>query len=234
MSNVYFNRFDQNRAPGREQNLFVSHSKHLYLTQDGQLKYQKKELDPRLPGKRVLLQRFVLLDVDSGTVYGEMHELEGPKHLAGFLARAWHLKPDNVMRGIPALLNVPQAIWDDADYQADIRRLKEWGGFDVGSLPGGFSAGIHAVKQFEKTVESLFWRTSESCPPDISMIRSLAAVLSSEASNSMSHLWKERWLNVSPAPTEFFNRIDGLYQTHGAWRLGDYKIVLEGIPKNAL
>lgn len=229
MSNVFFNRHDPNRAPGREQNLFVSPSKHLFLSVDGRLKYQKKELDPRLPGKRGLLQRFVLLDVDTGTVYGELHELAGPRNLAGFLARAWHSKPDNLMRGLPIRLNVPQVVWDDADYRSDLHSLCEWGGFEVGSLPGGFAAGVHAVKQFEKAVESLFWRASEAGPPDISMVRALSAALSSEASNSMSYLWKEKWLAVQPPPDEFFRKIDGMYQTPGGWRLGDYKIVLEGV-----
>lgn len=231
MSISFLNSLDRTRLPAQEQNLFISHSKHLYLTQDGLLKYQKKDLDPKLPGKRALLQRFVLLDVISGSVYGELHELAGPKNLAGFLARAWHLKPHNPMRGIPKVLNVGQLVLGDPTYQADLRLLSELGGFRLGPLPGGFAGGIHAVKAFEKAVESVFWRTGENIAPDISMVRALSGALSAEASGPMAYLWKEKWSMVSPPPAEFFDRIDSLYQTPGAWRLGDYEIVLQGIPK---
>lgn len=230
MSRSFLSSLNPDSAPAREQNLFVSPSKHLYLTVDGQLKYQKKMLDPRLAGRRSLLQRYVLLDVDSGSIYGEMHEFEGPKDLAGFLARAWHLKPDNPMRGIPSILNVPQIVWDDADYRSDLVRLREWGDFQVGALPGGFAAGIHAVKQFEKAVGSLIWRGDKPVIPDISMVHALSAALSAEASSSMSRIWNARWLKMSPPPADFFTQIDSLYQTLGGWRVGDWKIVLEGIP----
>lgn len=54
--------------PGREQNLIVSHSKHWYAAKDGTLRYQQKDLDERTCGPKKLLTRFIVSDVDTGTV----------------------------------------------------------------------------------------------------------------------------------------------------------------------
>lgn len=235
MSTSFFNQYVPGCQPGREQNLFVSHSKHLYLTgKDLQLRSQKKELDPRLPGNRCMLRRLVLLDVDTGVLYGEMHLLDGRKDLAGFLARAWHVKPNCPMRGLPRQLNVPKSLWNDGELREDLRRLQGWGGFEVGDLPGGFAAGVHAVKQFEREVEDLLWRGNDQYAPDFRLLTMGSGVLSMQAAAFACHTWRERWERVPPPPDEFFRNVDLLWDPMGAWRSGDHKVVLDGIPKPAV
>lgn len=230
MNSVFFSRFDKSAGPGREQNLFVSVSKHLYLLKDGSLKYQQKELDARTAGARELLTRLVLLDVDTGTLYGEMHTASTSKDLAGFLARAWSVKADHPMRGLPAHLNVPKVVRAEERYRNDLDQLCSAGNIVIGDLPGGFAAGVHAVKQFEKTVESLFWRSGDKLSPDLYMVQVCSGALSAEASNSMSYRWKDRWAAVSAPPPVFFDRVDALYQQPGNWRQGPFELVLNGVP----
>ena len=232
MNNAFFSQYQPVSAPAREQNLFISQSRHLYLLRDGSLKYQQKELDHRTAGSRTLLIRYVLLDVDSGTVYGEFHEAGADKDLLGFLARAWHIKVDHPMRGLPKQLNVPAAVSRDQALMDDIGRVSSWGQIAIGELPSGFSAGVHAVKQFERAVEGLSWRVPEHKAVDLYMVQALSALLSAEASNSMSGLWKERWLALSGPSDEFMKNVDAAYQEPGAWRKQEpFSIALFGIPK---
>lgn len=230
MNNVFFSSLDKSAFPGREQNLFVSLSKHLYLLKDGSLKYQQKELDIRTAGARELLTRLILLDVDTGTLYGEMHTAATSKDLAGFLARAWSMKADHPMRGLPAQLNVPKVVRSVERYRKDIDHLCSAGNIVIGDLPGGFAAGVHAVKQFEKSVESLFWRSGGELSPDLYMVQVCSGALSAEASNSMSYRWKERWAAVSAPPPAFFERVDALFERPGCWKQGPFELVLNGIP----
>lgn len=229
MNRTFFSLYNDKAAPCREQNLFISHSKHLYCLADGTLKYQKKELDPRIPGKK-LLTRFVLLDVDTGFLYGECHEKEYAKDLAGFLARAWIRKPMHVMHGIPSVLNVPTVAFKDDNYRADLELLSRTIGLRLGDLPSGFSAGVHAVRQFESAVQTLLWSASGRSPATLDLVQACSGLLSAEASGSMSHLWKEKWSAIPPAPDVLFTVVDGLYDEIGAWRKPPFDLVLNGLP----
>lgn len=230
MSRAFFSLYDGNAKPCREQNLFISHSKHLYCLADGTLKYQKKELDPRISGK-TLITRFVLLDVDTGYLYGECHEIEDADDLAGFLARAWIKKPMHDMHGIPSVLNVPAIAVKNEAYRADLDLISKTTGLQLGDLPSGFSAGVHAVKQFESAVQSLLWTPRGRAPATLHLAQACSGILSAQASSSLSHLWKERWEAVPPAPDSFFAVIDGLYEESGAWRNSPFDLVLKGLPK---
>jgi hypothetical protein len=217
-------------GPGREQNLLISDSRHLYLLKDGTLRYQQKELDARTAGARTLITRYVLLDVDTGVVYGECRPA-GDKDLAGFLARAWHVKPDHPMQGLPEQLNIPQLVREDSDYWADMRRLVAWGGFRLDALPGGFAAGIHAVKRFEQRVESTLHYGPDP-GVDIDIVQRMSALISSTVGDYFSRTWTDRWRERPPAPPEFFSKIDALYTEPGGWRRGEFAGVLQGLMKD--
>lgn len=231
MNKSFFSLYNSNARPAREQNLFVGLSKHLYCLADGTLKHQKKPIDPRIPGSKRLITRFVLLDTDTGTVYGEVHAPETSKDLAGFLARAWSKKAAHPMKGIPSILNIPQSVHKDSDYAEDMRKIQSWAGISVGELPSGFAAGVHAVKQFERSVGSLLWRASDMEPADIFIAKACSAVLSVEASGTSAFLWKERWDQVAEPDDAFFAAIDKLYTSEGAWRLAPFDFVLNGLPR---
>lgn len=215
-------------GPCRVQNLLVSTSKHLYLTKSGALRRQHKEIDPRLPGTKILLTRLVVLDVDMGTMYGEMHNADNSLDLLGFIARAWSVKADHPMHGIPKQLNVPKAVIDDADMNRDLSLLASASHFTVAPLPAGFAAGIHAVKQFEIKIESLLWRVEGDV--NLESILAASAAISRSASSGMSLLREEIWRAI-PAPSEdFFALIDAQYDPVGGWRVGPYEWVLKGVP----
>ncbi|WP_194727131.1 hypothetical protein [Noviherbaspirillum malthae] len=230
MSNVFFNRFEAGSGPGRQQNLFISPSKHLYLTKAGYLRWQKKAIDPRLLGAKTLLIRLAVFDVDTGSVYGEYHTQEGAKDLIGFLARAWSAKADHPMKGVPRVLNLPAAVLKDDGYRRDLSFAVSHTDLHLGKLPSGFSAGVNALKQLEDRVASLPYRgASDGIGLDI--MHATAGVTSDEASWALGqYLWNEGWKEVQP-PTEYFlNAVDALYVEPGAWRSGAFKLVLNGIP----
>ncbi|MDR5671316.1 hypothetical protein KPA97_68985, partial [Burkholderia cenocepacia] len=89
---------------------------------------------------------------------------------------------------------------------------------------------IHAVKQFEREVESLLsWRESH---PDLWTIQKLSALIAAQASNSMSGAWAKEWEKVAETPEEFFRLVDTLYTENGAWREEPFDVVLNGLSKN--
>jgi hypothetical protein len=228
-SNYYFRSHrGAERYPTREQNLFISLSKHLYLVNDGSLRSQSKELDPRTAGTKQLLRRYVILDADTGVLYGEYHLADDDVDVVGFLARAWHKKAQHPMRGFPQVLNIPKSLNSAA--ADEIMELCRGYPFEVGYLQGGFGAGIHAVRQFERQVESLIsWRGSQ---PELWTIQRLSALISVQASNSTSHAWTKEWEKVAEIPDEFFRFVDTHYTEDGAWRGEPFDVVLNGLSKD--
>ncbi len=220
-------------GPGREQNLFIGQMKHLYVLKDGTLKAQAKALDPRIPGK-TLITRFVLLDADTGSVYGECHTDETKHDLAGFLARAWSVKPDHPMHGIPKRLNVPQIVRKDDNYRGDIERIVQLSGLILGALPSGFAGGVHSVKQFDEQIRSLIWESSDhNLDATLEMAQACSAAVSSRIRPWHSGNLEERWETIPAAPERFFAAIDKLYQKPGGWRRGAFEFVLTGMRQAA-
>lgn len=228
MNNVFMNHWRKDAGPARMQNLFISLSKHLYCLKDGTLRYQQRELDPRLPGK-ALLMRLVLLDTDTGTLYGEYQEREDVD-LMGFLARAWAKKPQHPMRGLPYLLNVPRIVHSTPSLLEDVQDIWDITHVNIGELPSGFSAGIHAVKEFERAMDSQLWLGTDGPHPDLAIAQACSALLSAVASNSLSHTWKQAWAEIAAPAPEILARIDACYEPSGAWRTGPFRAVLEGVP----
>lgn len=230
MNNVFFNHYQDGRSPGREQNLFISQSKHLYLTKAGYLRRQEKPIDARLPGTKRILIRLAVLDVDTGSVYGEYHEVDSEKDLIGFLARAWSKKALHPMKGVPQVLNVPAIALKDRAYRDDLAFAVRNTALRIGELPSGFSAGVHALKQLERCFESLMYRGGDR-EVDLYTMHATAGVVSLEASNSLAHMWNERWESVPPASPQFLEAVDKLYEEQGAWRGGPFELVLNGLPQ---
>jgi len=231
MNNTFYSDSRSSAGPNREQNLLIGISKHLYFLKDGSLKYQQKIIDERLPGNKRLITRFVLLDVDTGTVYGECHEASAAKDLIGFLARAWAKKPNHPMRGFPGILNTPKIVRTDSQYAADVDFVLRHSNLQIGDLPSGFTAGIHAVKQFDTEVKSLIWGTvvRDMPPPDIFMVQACSALVSANASNFFSYTWQEKWNAIEQPSQSFFDAVDKLYESIGAWRDGPYDLILNGM-----
>ncbi|MDU8351193.1 hypothetical protein RYA05_04690 [Pseudomonas syringae pv. actinidiae] len=206
-------------TPAQDQNLLVSTSKHLYLTKDGFIRYQKKPIEPRLSGSKILLSRLVLLDVDMGVSYCEIQICD---HLdvMGFLARAWSIKINNPMRGFPVRLNVPKAIADNQDIANELYSLAEWGKFQICPLPGGFSGGIHAVRIYEQMLYGFFRSNDDEFSLD--WLESVSGPMSMQASGTHAYEFSKLWESV-PGPCDaFMAMMDRQYVEHGAWRTGSF------------
>jgi len=228
MSKSVFNAYFGRGAPRREQNLFVGYSKHWYVQKDGILRWQRKELDPRTAGGRRLLGRMVLLDVDTGWIYGEYHDRDRLNtELAAFLARAWSVKPDHAMRGVPSLLNVGKAVLEE--HRNPLGCVSDITGVQIGNLPSGFASGVHAVKAIEGALLSL---CTHDLQIDLFMAQEASAVLSAQASSG-GFMWKEAWLREEGLSEPQAAQFDDLYEPAAAWRAAPFDLVLEGIPKRA-
>ncbi|WP_455233158.1 hypothetical protein [Geopseudomonas aromaticivorans] len=218
--------------PCREQNLLISLSKHLYLTRDDNLRYQEKPIDPRLPGTKTLLTRLVLLDVDTGTVYGELHAEWTATDIVGFLARAWHEKPHHPMHGLPARLNVAKSAMAVPEIRADLDMAREFFGVRLGDLPHGFNAGIHALRNFENAVRNLVhtycWKFEVSQVPLVA-IQANSANISRLASSTASRWWDKDWSSIPQIPDAVFANVDAVYKAHGAWRDEPFNGVFEQV-----
>ena len=222
------NTYDPDARPNREQALFISQSKHLYLTKDGSLKRQDKELDPRTCGDKRLLTRYVALDVDTSQVYGEYHEAgEGQEDLLGFLARAWAKKPQNRMHGLPSKLNVPLVVSKNEVFAQMLRAVEPFG-VVLGRSQGGFNAGIHAVKSFEQRAYEMTWATKPGDKLPFVAIQMASAIIGQQASSAMAHVWQEQWDALPEVPESFVAMVDACYKTPKAWSYGYYGYGIHG------
>lgn len=220
----YFVSLGDGYYPRRIQNLLISPSKRFYLSKSGTLKSQQKAIDPRLPGAKTLLVRLVLLDVDTGTLYGEMQRLDD-QDVWGFLARAWSLKIDHPMRGIPEQLNIPKAVWADLSIREELTELSDAFDISIDDLPHGFSAGIHAVKNFENALGSLSRLRNDITLGDL---QCTSGIISGLASSGDASMWNKDWYAIEGPDESFQTLIDKQYEPNGSWRMGPYARVLQG------
>lgn len=202
-------------------------SKHLYRLTGGGIRYQKKGLDPRIPGKEILT-RFVLLDVDTGAFYGELHGDDTKDDLAGFLTRAWARKADHFMHGLPEILNIPSMARKNQSYFNDIEFVAKHGGIVLGELPSGFSAGIHAVRLFENQVEQYLDYPDSGKRIPLEFIQSCSAAISNNASIS-AFMWRETWDKVPDPPASFADAINRLYKHPNGWKEAPFDLVIDGL-----
>lgn len=216
-----YNQSRPDAHPAREQNLFISISKHLHCLKDQTLKYQSTPIDPRIPGKSLLV-RLILLDVDTGVFYGEFQENDDAD-LLGFLARAWSDKADHPMRGFPDVLNLPRAINSSTVYIEALHYIQAAAPLDFGEMPSGFKAGIHAVKQFEKQVIETMWLDGQ--PIALGVAQALSASHSKMACWG-ARSWNDAWSQVPSLTPDILAHFDAAYDPVGAWRKDRYEHVL--------
>ena len=96
--------------------LFTSLSPHLYMTTRHKLKYTAGKMKPsaadKKSGRRVYLNRMILMDENSGCVYLEYVREDRPESLYPFLYNAFAPKePDNkLLSGMPDALILPKSL----------------------------------------------------------------------------------------------------------------------------
>lgn len=168
--------------------------------------------------------RFVLLDVDTGTIYGEMHPIDD-QDLLGFLARAWSVKRDHPMRGIPELLQVSKSVLSDSTMCTALNLLMVELGLSVAQLPSGYVAGVYAVKNYENTLRMVLCGGGDV---ELELVHSLSAALSAQAAEE-AMMWNQDWRAIDGPGDAFAELIDRQYESVGAWRVGPYSVVLQGL-----
>lgn len=200
----------------RQHNLFVSASKHLYVNANGVLRWQKKPIDRRTCGTKGIVTRLLLLDVDSGALYGELHDDNTVRTLSDFLLRAWHPKAGHFFRGPPDEMQVPSKVLDDLASTRDMAIICGPASVALGALPSGFAAGVHALKLYESTVTNYLPATGK----ELEVFQALAADLSFVASGSAYALQSE-WDRVRQLPDSAKLAVDQVYGS-GWWRSGQF------------
>lgn len=225
-----FSEFNPPYRPNREQNLLVGYCKHWFRTRDGALKYQKKVLDPRLAAGRELIKRLVVMDVDTGIYYGELHGTETASDVTGFLARAWSVKADHPLRGVPSQLNVSSAERKASGTWEQLCSLSEALSLKVGRLPSGFTAGAHAAKGIEAEIESVSFALGEK-PLTIWTLQAMASLLSAKASCQSIFSFGHSYESVPGLPAAFATLLDQRSPPLGDWRSGPFKAALDGLKR---
>lgn len=214
--------FNKSLRPNRVQHLVVSDSKHFYFRETDQvLGYQKKELDPRTCGNRKMLTRQIVIDEDTGVLYGELtpcHDVD----LLGFLARAWAAKKDHPMRGFPASIHVPRNVLKTEQLAADLRWMAALGGVTVSSATGGFGPPTVAAREYERELLNLL-RDGRST---LSTADAAASVISLLACCNAATAFREAWRAVQPMDPATIRRIDDEYTTPACWRSNLFSFVL--------
>jgi len=209
--------------PGRAQHLFVNLSKHLFCKKDGTLGYQKTPLDPRI-SKKCIIRRCVLFDPESGLLYGEIDLGCREFDLVGFLSRAWAEKPGHLMRGFPIVLRVSQSAQKEDWFAEGARFLWQNTDILIDELPRGFAAGVHAVRQFDSSLDYLMAMMGKNGGFDI--VLSGCAAISMHASAATRLLWETKWKQIEPPGEAYFEKVDSRYEPFGAWRQGPYAHIL--------
>ena len=139
--------------------LFVTPSKHLHVLKDGRLKWQDKPMEVKLreisSSDREHVVYFLLADHCSSAFYAEVHSCRRLPSAKDFLARAWRKKEDHFFHGLPIMAVVPKTV---EQMDPDIRVFVESHGVKPAEAESGFKAGVHQIRNFEKSfANSMCW-----------------------------------------------------------------------------
>lgn len=138
--------------------LFVTPSKHLHVLKDGRLKWQSKPMEVKLreisKSDREHVVYFLLADHFSSALYAEVHSCRRLPSARDFLTRAWRKKEDHFFHGLPSMAVVPKTV---EQMDPGIRVFVESHGVTPAEAESGFKAGVHQIRNFEKSfVNSMF------------------------------------------------------------------------------
>lgn len=219
MQNAIIREFLGERAvPNRLQQIAVTDSKHLYCSgADSQIHYQKKDLDPRTCGRRVMLSKIIAVDVDTAVFYAELYPRQGKPDLVGFMARAWANKTNHPMRGAPKTLSVPPKLYENPELIAQVRYCARAAGVHVVGFRDGYLEVGAAARAFEREIRSCGWQF-ENGPWTPNHVLHGAPEISAMACMDCVETFKEKWQQTVPVTKEFLAEIDKCYEPTGAWR----------------
>jgi len=188
--------------------VYISLSPHLYMTSRQKLKYSPKKMKPsvadRKSGKRVYLNRYLLMEEDSGCVYLEYARDDRPESLYPFLYRAFAPKEpeQKLLSGMPDVLVLPKA-----QHKEELIGLLQAHSIQLEAPPPGFRRGSSIFRQVNLCEENfeddgLWVAPSTVWPPDLGYV------------NQKMQVWISRSYNGMPKSNERVKRYDRFCQEH--------------------
>ncbi|MEW6202567.1 MAG: tetratricopeptide repeat protein [bacterium] len=195
--------------------LLISASSYLYLDKDNVVRHALRRLNPtKVDIKKVnrkYLDRYVIMDTETGCLYLEYMVAGNPGAVYAFLHRAWSSKGDDFpFCGIPGSVVVPGKVAHPA-----LLEFLASSGVEPLRPASGFASGVHVfqrVSEFENYAlhDDGMWETdSTSWPLDL------------EALNRMCYFWAKKSYNGFPKGNEKISRFE-------AWKAGAGAIQLPG------
>lgn len=133
--------------------LLVTPSRHITITKDGRLRFQKKALDVDLArlakSAKEHVVHYLIRDHYSGVFYGEL--VPGSKliQVQHFLIRAWSAKEKYPFCGVPEYISIPKSV--EKEFPA-IRSLMEKAGIQVTEVTRGFQGGVGDIRTWESYI----------------------------------------------------------------------------------
>ncbi len=133
--------------------LLVTPSRHITITKDGRLSFQKKALDVNLArlakSTKQHVVHYIIRDHYSGVFYAEL--ISGSKLIPvqEFLLRAWSEKEKYPFCGAPEYISIPKSV--ERVFPV-IRRLIERAGIQITEVTSGFQGGVGDVRTWESYI----------------------------------------------------------------------------------
>ncbi len=171
--------------------LFLSTSPHLYLTTKHKLKYVSRKMKPsaadKKSGKRIYLNRCMLMDDNSGCIYLEYLPDNYPCSLYPYLYRAFASKgPETkLLSGIPDILILPKPMQDE-----QLMDFLQGHGIKVEIPQPGFRKGsslLGQITRFEENYEDdgLWMAPSTAWPVELDALNHLMSDLLGRFHNNL-------------------------------------------------
>ena len=171
--------------------LFLSLSPHLYLTTKQKLKYSSKRMKPsnadRKSGKRIYVNRCLLMEEISGCIYLEYIRDDRPEGLYPFLYRAFGPKEldRKLLSGIPDILVLPNSLQHE-----ELINLLRACSVEAETPPPGFRSGSSVFRDINLLEENfeddgLWIAPSPAWPLDLQHVSRKMAAWVSNTHNAM-------------------------------------------------
>jgi hypothetical protein len=133
--------------------MLVSVSRHLYITADRRVLYQRKpfglSLEKAGQSRKNHLVHYLIRDHFSGHFYAEASESKDLISAGAFVYRAWSVKEEHSFRGVPETLSVPATV---ARVFKNLPEFVQGWGVHVIEPPSGFEAGVRDLRTWEDQV----------------------------------------------------------------------------------
>lgn len=179
--------------------LSVTVSKHFFATKDGRLTRQQKPLEVQLrdvhDSKKNHLVHYVLRDHFSGLFYYEFSLAMNLMPVAEFLHRAWSVKSDFPLHGMPHCLSIPGMV--RTVFPTIVEQVSRLG-IEVIDATSGFQSGIRDIQTIESSlvgplVAGMIGETSSSVEAAAQYMRRLHVLKAGERSRNRVESKKELW-----------------------------------------